>query len=196
MCNWVETICIRSGKIENIKYHQERFDRTRKDMLGIVEPLILKGLIRLDSSLLWVKCRVLYRDHIVAVTYEPYVKRTVQSLKIVTDDTIDYTYKSADRSALNRLFELRGQCDDILIVKNGLLTDTFSSNIVLTDGTEWVTPAHPLLCGTRRQQLLDEGRIRPAELKVSDIKTFKEIYLINAMLRLEDCVRVDVSNVF
>lgn len=33
---------------------------------------------------------------------------------------IDYSYKSTDRTELNRLTAQKGDCDDIVIVKNGL----------------------------------------------------------------------------
>ena len=73
----------------------------------------------------------------------PYTVRHVHSLALIQADHIDYTYKSAGREPLNRLFALRGACDDILIVKQGLLTDTSIANIALSDGTHWYTPAHP-----------------------------------------------------
>ena len=46
-------------------------------------------------------------------------------------DTIDYTYKSAHREELNALYAQKGMADDILIVRNGYLTDTSISNIAL-----------------------------------------------------------------
>lgn len=58
-------------------------------------------------------------------------------------DTIDYTYKSAGREPLNCLFALRGACDDILIVKQGLLTNTSIANIALSDGTHWYAGTSP-----------------------------------------------------
>lgn len=83
----------------------------------------------------------------------PYAVRHVHSLALMQADTIDYTYKSAGREPLNCLFALRGACDDILIVKQGLLTDTSIANIALSDGTHWYTPAHPLLKGDQTGSL-------------------------------------------
>ena len=50
--------------------------------------------------------------------------RMVSSLRPVASDTIDYSYKSTNREELNDLFARRGKADDILIVKDGYLTDT------------------------------------------------------------------------
>ena len=39
--------------------------------------------------------------------------------------------------------------DEILITRNGLLTDTSIANIALFNGKEWHTPKHPLLKGVQ-----------------------------------------------
>jgi 4-amino-4-deoxychorismate lyase len=103
----------------------------------------------------------------------------------VTDDDIDYRFKYADRRRLQSLFARRGDCDDVLIVRNGLLTDTSYCNIVLYDGQDWWTPDTPLLPGTARQRLLDEGLIRERRIRVEDLPRFEHIRLINAMLPWE-----------
>jgi 4-amino-4-deoxychorismate lyase len=81
-------------------------------------------------------------------------KGVIESLKLVEDNTISYRHKYSDRSHLLELMNMRGDCDDILIVKDGYITDTSFSNIVFFDGDKWVTPARPLLRGTMRESLL------------------------------------------
>ena len=97
-------------------------------------------------------------------------------------NTIDYTYKSAGREPLNCLFALRGACDDILIVKQGLLTDTSIANIALWDGCEWHTPAQPLLAGTQRRHLLDSGQIKETDIPVASLGNYRHIRLFNALI--------------
>ena len=58
-------------------------------------------------------------------------------------------------------------------MKQGLLTDTSIANIALSDGTHWYTPAHPLLKGTKRAALLEEGILQE---KISDRKTCFILY--------------------
>ena len=108
--------------------------------------------------------------------------REVQSLAIIRSDEIDYTYKNTNRESLNRLFAQRGKCDDILIVKQGLLTDTSIANIALYDGSNWYTPKHPLLKGTKRAQLLAQGIVQEKELGPEDLSSFPIIRLFNAMI--------------
>ncbi len=93
------------------------------------------------------KCRIVYGKEVEEVTYAPYQMRQVSSLHLVVSDTIDYTYKSAHREELNALYAQKGMADDILIVRNGYLTDTSIANVALYDGDTWFTPAHPLLRG-------------------------------------------------
>ena len=116
------------------------------------------------------------------VSYSPYTMRHVHSLALIQADHIDYTYKSTGREPLNRLFALRGACDDILIVKQGLLTDTSIANIALSDGTHWYTPAHPLLKGTKRAALLEEGILQEKDIRPEDLPSFSTVRLFNAMI--------------
>ncbi len=50
--------------------------------------------------------------------------------------------------------------DDILIIRDGLLTDTSICNVALWNGTSWITPARPLFSGTMRAYLLDKGLVQ------------------------------------
>ena len=124
-------------------------------------------------------------EGIEQVEYIPYVMRCIQSLQIVTDDAIDYSYKSTDRSALNALLAQRGNCDDIIIVKNGLVTDTSFTNIAIYDGTHWLTPRTPLLAGTQRARLLDEGSIQVADITPDMLRQAQRVRLFNAMTSFE-----------
>lgn len=117
---------------------------------------------------------------VVITTYHP---KRVESLQLVDAD-IDYSYKYADRTALTGCLERRGDCDDVIIVRNGLLTDASYSNIALYDGEEWLTPRRPLLAGTMRAYLLDRGLVGEADIRPSDLRSFSSVSLINAMLPL------------
>ena len=132
------------------------------------------------------KCRIIYDYAIHDISFTPYKKRDIRSLKIVHDDNIDYSYKYENRSAIEKLFEQRDNCDDIIIVKNNLLTDSSFANLALFNGSKWITPKQPLLKGTKRQFLLDNGLLTEADILSSDIRNFHRISLINAMLDLDE----------
>jgi 4-amino-4-deoxychorismate lyase len=108
---------------------------------------------------------------------------------------LDYHLKYADRSALNKLAELRGDCDEILIVKDGQITDTSFSNVVFTDGQQFVTPSSYLLPGTMRAALLQSGAITEAPIRTGDLQQFSHVTLINAMLPLHAFPLIPISSI-
>ena len=168
----------------HLDYHDRRLNATIRHFIGDNSPLIrLEDYVHPTPDMAFHKARVVYTPGgVQEVTYTPYTMRSIKSLRLVTDDTISYAYKSTDRTALNRLAARKGDCDEIIIVKNGLLTDTSFTNIALFDGKSWLTPAHPLLCGTKRQYLIDQGEIIPQDIPVDTLSQYKAIRLFNAMI--------------
>lgn len=183
MCLFVETIRIENRKAENLAFHNERMNRTRNTFFGTCTPIDLANHIRLmNRTEETVKCRVVYNKEITEISYTPYRLRPVCSLRLIPADDLEYGYKSTDRKALEDLYGKRGDADDVLLVRNGLLTDTSIANIALSDGTRWYTPTFPLLKGTRRASLLKEGKITERIIRAEDIFAYSEITLFNAMI--------------
>ena len=182
MCQFIETIRIEDGQVYNLSYHTARMNRTRAAFWKEAAPIDLSGFISPPSlSGIW-KCRIVYDKEIEEVGYTPYQMRMVSSLRPVASDTIDYSYKSTNREELNDLFARRGKADDILIVKDGYLTDTSIANIALYDGHTWYTPAHPLLQGTKRAELLDNRFIVEKDIRQAQLGDYSHIMLFNAMI--------------
>lgn len=183
---FVETIKIANGKPSNLPYHQTRMERTIRHFfpnLALNAMPHLQDLITPNDNMELVKARVVYgADGVELIEYAPYSMRPIHSLQVVYDDTISYSYKSCDRSQLNALAAKKGDCDEIIIVKNNLLTDTSFTNIAIFDGNYWLTPRQPLLLGTRRASLLDQGLIKEADITVDDLKRAERIRLFNAMI--------------
>ena len=66
---------------------------------------------------------------------------------------MNYDLKYFDRKIFDDL-KKNIKADDILIIKNGFITDTSIANILFFDGKKWITPKKPLLKGTVRERLL------------------------------------------
>lgn len=182
MCPFIETIKIEDGQICNIDYHTERLNRTRIAFWNNIPPFDLLKVISPPSISGIQKCRILYGKEIEEISYAPYQIREVSTLRLVSSDTVDYTYKSTDREELNMLFSQRGVADDVLIIKNGYLTDTSIANVALYDGIHWYTPAHPLLRGTKRAELLDKHFLIEKDIAVAQLGEYVQIMLFNAMI--------------
>ena len=196
MSRLLESICLLDGQFQNLEYHLRRIINSTEKVFGgppgwsLVDFL---GEQRIPSSGLF-KCRILYGRQPDSVTFSTYTIRPVRTLKLIEDNQIRYPHKFEDRTFLERHFENRGGCDDVLIISHGLVTDTLASNIVFRRGEEWITPSSFLLRGTMRQNLLDQGMIREARIAVDDIDKFEQFRLINALLRWDGPVS-DVSNI-
>jgi len=141
------------------------------------------------------KCRIIYTTQIEKTGFLPYQLPKIRTLKMVVNDKIDYSHKYTDRKAIEKLLEQKGDCDDILIIKNGLITDTSFCNILFFNGKEWLTPVLPLLKGTQRAWLFDAEMIRTADIRVEDLRYFRKARLINAMIRFEDQLDIPVENI-
>lgn len=185
-----EAIKLKDGVLYNLSYHEMRMRRTIEHFFGISFPLLIE--IPEDKMIGLYKCRVVYSDQIHSVEFIPYSFRVVRNLALVQDDSIDYTYKYTDRVVLNALLTKSG-CDDIIIIKDGYVTDASSSNLVFEDKTGLYTPSSYLLRGTKREYLLEKGIIKERTIKEENIKEYDSIFLINAMIDLEDRVKVSIA---
>lgn len=196
MCRFIETICINDGVIENLSAHNERMNNTIRVHYGSsAMPVSLEDFITAEGCKGRTRCRVEYTSAVEKVEYFPYSIREVKSLQLVNDDTAEYSFKYADRSVLDRNFALRGNADDVVIVRSGMLTDTSIANISLYKEGKWFTPKYPLLKGTRRARLLTEGIIEEDIIMADSLHKYEKIRLFNAMISFGE-VEMDIKNVF
>ncbi len=198
MCLLLETIKIVDGKPQNLDFHQKRFENARKSMFGLKNFDLLSEIIKVpefaQNGLF--RCRLLYKEKIEKIEFLPYNFRQIKTLRLVESNGIDYSYKFADRSELENLFARKGDCDDIIIVKNGLITDSFAANLVFYDGQKWWTPDSPLLKGTKREKFLAEKTISACKIELSDLQKYSKVGLINAMIDLDTMPVIPIQNIY
>lgn len=196
MSRLLETIKLSGKKFYNLEYHQSRVNKARKELFGLTDEIDLvaelKIPIGISDSIF--KVRVIYSDKIHDVEFHPYTMRNINSLQIVEANDIDYSYKYEDRSKLQKLL-CKCTADDVVIIKNGFVTDTSYSNIVISKGSKFFTPTSFLLNGTKRQKLLADGVINEVEVSANDLNKCEKIYLINSMMDLEDQPGIPVERI-
>ena len=186
----LETIKVEGGRAENLSYHQARFEKSRKALFGLHTHPLLSSLIDPPSNALY-RCRIVYDREISSIAYFPYTPKQIERLKIVKSH-LDYTYKYADRDSFEHLLQSNKDTDEIIIEKEGLLTDTSIANIAFYDGEQWFTPEKPLLEGTMRAKLLDEGFLQTAEIQQSDLSNYTHVALMNAMIGFKILKQADI----
>lgn len=127
------------------------------------------------------KCRVLYDMNIQCIEFHLYETQILDSLEVIESNQLDYHLKYADRAALN-LLTSKSNASDVLMVKNGLISDISYANVAFGNGKGWFTPRQPLLKGTKRQFLLEKGLLKEMDIKVIDLQHFNQIMTFNAMM--------------
>lgn len=196
MSQFLESICAVNGKILNLNYHQERVNRTFKEFYKNSNTLNLEKVFK-DFKVPneKTKIRVVYSDNYHTFTFDKYKEREIKKVKVVRDDNIDYSYKSANRDKINKHLANNKDFDDIIILKNNLVTDTSYSNLLFFDGNNWVTPKTPLLKGTKRENLLNKKVIKEKNIAKEDINSYLFFMTINAMLDFDEKRKMSISKI-
>lgn len=184
MCRFLETIKLLDGNFFRLPLHQQRINRAFSecypktkvpDLISIIQnsDFPLNGLF---------KCRILFDENDFKIEFEPYIRKEISSLQLINTDIQTFNYKPADRSAYQQAFKLRKNCDDVLLVRDGFITDSSFANIAFFDGVNWITPEIPLIYGVNRTSLLAEQKIVALPVNISDFSNFQSFRLFNAMI--------------
>lgn len=167
-------------------YHQKRFQAVLNNF-NIKTTHLLTDLITPPKEGLF-RCRIIYEPKFlekIEIEYMPYIKRNINSFKIIKDEEIEYCYKYLDRTTIDSLFAQKGDCDEIIIVKDNLVTDTSIANIAFFIDNKWLTPKIPLLKGTTRERFLDSKKIEEANININELSKVKKVALMNAMVEFD-----------
>lgn len=181
-----ETIKVLDGILFNLPLHHERMARTINEFYqGVDIPDLGNIDVPHEYSRGLFKCKITYSSQIENIEYIQYKKKPIRTLGIVEEPEITYPWKACDRSDLSRLLSLSG-FDEIIIARDGFVTDTSFSNLVFENRNGLFTPASFLLNGTKRQELLLKRVIQAKNIRVEDLYHYDRLFLINAMLDLYD----------
>lgn len=182
MSKLLETIKIIKGSVPFLTFHQQRLNESRRQLFQVDDEIDLGAAIQVPSTDQVYRCRVIYERTIEKVEYHHYEAKKFHCFKVIEANAIVYDFKYLDRTSINQLIASKGLADDILIIKNGLVTDTSIANVAFWEQKKWLTPAMPLLKGTTRERLLTAKYIETADIKLTDLKTFSKMALMNALM--------------
>ena len=194
---FLETIRIQDGHAHHVADHIDRMHRTALHF-GFTAPALPADLDALVPHTLrtgTVRCRIVYDHTLRELTFTPYRRRCLERLIAVDAGAMDYAYKYADRSPLERPNIPLSEADELLFVRGGYVTDTSYTNLILRRGDELLTPDTFLLDGTCRRRLLRTAQVRTAQVRLSDLLAYDELLLVNAMMPLGEALRLPVTSV-
>ncbi|MCS6975219.1 MAG: aminotransferase class IV [Cyclobacteriaceae bacterium] len=188
MYRLIESIRLENGKFFRLHHHQQRMDETITALTGKDNPIQLSKELSSHSfpKTGLFKCRLVYGpEEVLKTDFIPYVHQQPVWMQVVCNDSVSYNFKFEDRSWLEPMKPSRLHAD-IIIIRKGKVTDASYSNLVFFDGKRWLTPAEPLLSGTMRKALLEAGEIFEEEIREEDLRRFKKVKRINAMLQFDE----------
>jgi 4-amino-4-deoxychorismate lyase len=184
MSRFLETIRISAGVPQHLEWHQRRVDDTFRHFYPAADPITLHDLIRQSPipEAGDLRCRILYDDNGHEIGFSPLEPRIVRSLRL-TDlpPDYDYQYKYADRRILELAFSRRGDADDVLLLRDGWVTDTSVANVAFLSHGRWYTPVIPLLAGTTWKRLVCAGVIVPRPIHADDLHCYEACVVFNAL---------------
>ncbi|MDN5100870.1 aminotransferase class IV family protein [Aliarcobacter butzleri] len=177
---YFETIKCEDFEVFNLDYHQKRVANTIGLNINLQEYInpISEELLR---------CKLIYDENgVVDVLYFPYKKREIKSFKIIFDNEIEYSKKYLNRTKLDELYEKKDDCDEVIIIKDGIVTDTTIANIAIFYENLWITSKNCLLGGTTRARLLEEKKLLEKDITLDMLKNASKVALMNAMIGFDE----------
>ena len=173
---YFETIKCYGNEVFNLIYHKQRIANTIGKNIPLEE-----YIYPLNDKLL--KCKIIYnQDEILNILFDEYKPKHIKSFKLIHDNNISYHSKSTNREKIDKLYLQKNSCHEIIIVKNGLITDTSIANIAIYQDDTWYTPKIPLLYGTTRQRYIDNCMIKEKNITINMLQSSSKIALLNAMI--------------
>ena len=195
MYQFFESICVKDGIALNLSMHQSRVNKTLDAFNVSNHGIILASIVdelTLPAEGLY-KLRISYDlNGNYQSAFTAYQYKQIQNFALVDIKGQGYDYKFSNRDWINEALALSDK-DEIMMHDGGLIKDCSYTNIVFYDGVNWFTPAVPLLEGTQRAKLINEGIIQPKALFVQDIPSFKKFKCINAMLDWDTAVEYEIE---
>lgn len=190
----IETIAIQDGEIQNRIYHQQRYQQAMRYLTQSSQNFALPTIeIPQEFKTGLVRCRLNYYQDDYAYEFFPYQAREIKSYQCVVDDNIDYTYKYANRQPLEHLLAQKGECDDIIIIKQAKVTDCSIGNLLFLKQGQWFSPKTPLLAGIQRAKLLAEQKIQLLDIEYHHLAQFERIMMINALNPFDEQRSIEIS---
>ncbi|MDR1082069.1 MAG: branched-chain amino acid aminotransferase [Deltaproteobacteria bacterium] len=193
---FLETVKLQDGRYRLLELHQRRLARTWTEAFGREPGFRLADVLPPppDGGLYRARVRYPGPDVVPTVTLHDYAFPCPETLRLVRDPGLDYRLKFFDRTAIDALKASCG-ASDFILVRDGGLTDTSIANLVFEGEGGLFTPHGCLLAGVKRESLLMSGRISARRIGPEDLGMYRKVFLVNAMIDLEDDVSVPTGRI-
>ena len=195
MYQFFESIRVKDGIVDNLGFHQLRVHKTLKAHDTSESKIVLEKIIQdlMIPTIGLFKLRIAYAlNGDYQIEWVPYQIKPISNFALVEINGHRYDYKFSDRSWITEFLKQSGK-DEIIMHDNGMIKDCSYTNIVFNNGENWYTPQLPLLEGTQRAKLIEQGIIEPKSIHIKDLANYKKFRCINALIDWENADDYDIA---
>lgn len=183
MCQFplFETISIIDGNIQNLAYHQQRFEQAVSDYFACSPQFALAEILFVPEAFKQgrVRCRIDYNAQAFEVKFFSYIPKKIDYFKVVQTENLDYHLKYAARKRFD--FGENLPNGEWLIVNNGKVSDCTIGNLLFERAGQWFCSQDYLLKGTQLTKLLEHGQVQLTEISLADVANYERIMMVNAL---------------
>lgn len=204
MYRFLETMYYDGSGIRNLDLHLERIQSSLiYSSGGVLSGVGNSMLIQIKEILRSFqisgqaqRVRVLYDENGLDIEASPLMIQYPTTFRCVdVDHNFDYSYKFADRQVLNEAFLKRNGKEDVILIRDGWVTDTSKANLAFRKNDKWYTPYFPLLAGTTWKKLVSEQSLLPRPIHVDHIALFDVVRTFNALHAFEAAPEIPVDQI-
>ncbi len=187
-----ETIKFSDDTFHHLNFHQERINTSLKK-LNLNRKYILKDILTPPNTNETYRTKFIYDKDGFSFEHFLYKQKIIKSLSLIDASHIEYSLKYLDRKDIDIL---KNKSDDeIIMIKDDYVTDTSIANLYFLKYNTWFTPSTSLLRGTYQKNLLENTKVKLADIRVKDILKYKNIAISNAMIGFFELKEDIISNI-
>ncbi|MEG9498471.1 aminotransferase class IV family protein [Mannheimia indoligenes] len=198
MCQFplFETLSIIDGKVQNLDYHQKRFEQAVQKYFDCEPVFTLAQILVVPEAYQQgkVRCRIDYNFSEFEIKFFAYSPKQVERFRCVEVENWDYHLKFSDRKRFDLLNIL--QNEEVVIINNGNVSDCSIGNLLFLKDGVWCSPQDYLLKGTQLTQLLEQNKVNLTKITQADLGQYEKIMLINALNPFDESRALPCSQIY
>lgn len=191
-----ETLLVLNGQVQNLSYHQQRFEQAVRELFGIRPNFALAEILVVPAEFQQgkVRCRIDYNAENFTIKFAPHTPKKIEYFRCIEVKNWDYHLKFSNRTQFDSLDILPNE--EVIIINNGKISDCSVGNLLFLKQGIWYSPQDYLLKGTQLTKLLMQKKVKPAQITRQDLSRYEKVMLINALNPFDEQRALPCSQIY
>lgn len=191
-----ETIAIIDGKVQNLSYHQQRFEQSVEEFFSCEPTFCLKEILVVPTEFQTgkVRCRIDYNATHFKMEFHPYQPKQINHFRCVEVENWDYRLKFSNRKRFDLLNILPNE--EVIIINNGKVSDCSIGNLLFLKEGMWHSSQDYLLKGTQLTALIEQNKIVLTQIRKEDLREYESVMIINALNSFDEKRAIPTSTIY